>query len=92
MLFEFIYNSGMPIAFWRWYSVPEKVNIESKFEECLSKKNLNNRCQKLLEKTWNMRRIPWGTSDEKKRKAYPGYYLGMLLEDPKLIPDDVCYE
>ncbi|MCC0179831.1 hypothetical protein I4641_23105 [Waterburya agarophytonicola K14] len=90
-LFEFIYNSGIPIVFWYWYCVPEKVNIESKFEECLSKNNLNNRCQKLLEKTWNMRRIPWGTSDKKKRKTYPGYYFGMLLEDPELIPDDVCY-
>ena len=90
-LFEFIYNSGIPIAFWHWYCVPEEVNIESKFEECLSKNNLNNRCQKLLEKTWNLRRIPWGSADEKKRKTYPGYYLGMLLEDPEIIPDDVCY-
>jgi hypothetical protein len=86
--FESILNSGIPIAFWSWEKNPSKVNIEQKFTECLSRDNLSNRCYGLLEKTWELRSILWGARTEAERKKYPGYYLGMLLEDPEILPED----
>lgn len=86
--FESVFNSGIPIAFWNWEDIPSRVKFEQKFMECLSIDNLSNRCCGLLEKTWELRRIVWGARDETERKQYPGYYLGMLLEDPEILPEE----
>ncbi|MDJ0569628.1 MAG: hypothetical protein QNJ53_11335 [Pleurocapsa sp. MO_192.B19] len=87
--FQSIYHSGIPIAFWNWDDIPEGVEFEKKFKECLSKNSLDldHRCEKLLELTWKLRKFAWG-HDRTKRKQYPGYYLGMLLEDPEILPEE----
>ncbi len=86
--FESIFGSGIPIAFWNWYSIPSQVQFEQKFMECLCRNNLSQRCHQLLEKTWELRCVPWGAKTETERKQYPGYYLGMLLEDPEILPEE----
>ena len=86
--FESIFNSGVPIVFWNWESIPLQVQFEEKFTECLLKYNLSNRCCDLLKKTWELRSISWGARSDEERKQYPGYYLGMLLEDPEILPED----
>ena len=87
--FQSIYHSGIPIAFWNWDDIPEGVEFEKKFKECLSKNSLDldHRCEKLLELTWKLRKFAWG-HDRTERKQYPGYYLGMLLEDPEILPEE----
>jgi hypothetical protein len=86
--FESIFDSGIPIAVWNWDSIPSQVKFEQKFTECLCRDNLSNRCCGLLEKTWELRSILWGARTETERKQYPGYYLGMLLEDPEILPEE----
>ncbi|MFM6373588.1 MAG: hypothetical protein ACKPH1_06805, partial [Microcystis panniformis] len=86
--FESIFDSGIPIAVWNWDSIPSEVEFEQKFTECLSLDNLSNRCCGLLEKTWELRSVVWGTRTETERKQHPGYYLGMLLEDPEILPEE----
>lgn len=86
--FESIFDSGIPIAVWNWDSIPSQVQFEQKFTECLCRDNLSNRCCGLLEKTWELRSILWGARTETERKQYPGYYLGMLLEDPEILPEE----
>lgn len=86
--FESIFNSGIPIAFWNWETIPSEVKFEQKFTECLCRDNLSKRCSGLLEKTWELRSILWGAKTEIERKQYPGYYLGMLLEDPEILPEE----
>jgi hypothetical protein len=86
--FESIFDSGIPIAVWNWDSIPSGVQFEQEFTQCLSCDNLSDRCRGLLEKTWELRTVSWGTRTETERKQYPGYYLGMLLEDPEILPDE----
>lgn len=86
--FESIFNSGIPIAVWNWDSIPSQVQFEQKFTDCLSWDNLSNRCRGLLERTWELRSVLWGATTETERKQYPGYYLGMLLEDPEILPEE----
>ena len=86
--FESIFDSGIPIAVWNWDSIPSGVQFEQEFTQCLSCDNLYDRCRGLLEKTWELRTVSWGTRTETERKQYPGYYLGMLLEDPEILPDE----
>jgi hypothetical protein len=87
-LFNFIFSSGIPIAFWNWDSIPQGVEFETIFERCLCRKHLKNRCGQLLEETWKLRKTAWGIADAKKCKNYPGYYLSMLLEDPEILPEE----
>ncbi|NCR89155.1 MAG: hypothetical protein GPJ14_08740 [Microcystis aeruginosa G11-01] len=86
--FESIFDSGIPIAVWNWDSIPSEVEFEQQFTECLNWDNLSNRCRGLLEKTWELRSVVWGARTETERKQYPGYYLGMLLEDPEILPEE----
>jgi hypothetical protein len=86
--FESIFDSGIPIAVWNWDSIPSEVQFEQEFTQCLSCDNLSDRCRGLLEKTWELRSVVWGARTETERKQYPGYYLGMLLEDPEILPDE----
>lgn len=86
--FESIFDSGIPIAVWNWDSIPSGVEFEQKFTECLNWDNLSNRCRGLLEKTWELRSVVWGARTETERKQYPGYYFGMLLEDPEILPEE----
>lgn len=86
--FESIFDSGIPIAVWNWDSIPSGVQFEQEFTQCLSCDNLSDRCRGLLEKTWELRSVVWGARTETERKQYPGYYLGMLLEDPEILPDE----
>lgn len=86
--FESIFDSGIPIAVWNWDSIPSEVEFEQEFTECLSRDNLSNRCCGLLEKSWELRSVLWGARTETERKQYPGYYLGMLLEDPEILPEE----
>ncbi len=90
--FGSILDSGIPITFWNWDSIPQEVEqevkLETKFAECLCRSNLVNRCQKLLETTWSLRRVAWGEKDKIERQKRPGYYLGMLLEDPEILPEE----
>jgi len=86
--FESIFDSGIPIAVWNWDSIPSGVEFEQKFTECLNWDNLSDRCRGLLEKTWELRSVVWGARTETERKQYPGYYFGMLLEDPEILPDE----
>jgi hypothetical protein len=86
--FESIFDSGIPIAVWNWDSIPSEVQFEQEFTQCLSCDNLSDRCRGLLEKTWELRSVVWGATTETERKQYPGYYLGMLLEDPEILPDE----
>ncbi|MCA2686793.1 MAG: hypothetical protein IM504_06695 [Microcystis sp. M038S2] len=86
--FESIFDSGIPIAVWNWDSIPSEVEFEQQFTECLNWGNLSNRCRGLLEKTWELRSVVWGARTETERKQYPGYYLGMLLEDPEILPEE----
>ncbi|TRV45060.1 MAG: hypothetical protein EWV53_05845 [Microcystis panniformis Mp_MB_F_20051200_S9] len=86
--FESIFDSGIPLAVWNWDSIPSGVEFEQKFTECLNWDNLSNRCHGLLEKTWELRSVVWGARTETERKQYPGYYFGMLLEDPEILPDE----
>ncbi|MDJ0717992.1 MAG: hypothetical protein QNJ54_27845 [Prochloraceae cyanobacterium] len=86
--FDSIVNSGIPIVFWNWDSIPPpEVNLEQELFKYLSQHFLNNRCEELLKKTWRLRRIAWDENlNANKRKKYPGYYLRMLLEDPDIVP------
>lgn len=90
--FVSILDSGIPIVFWNWDSIPQEVekevNFEMEFKKCLCRDNLFDRCKNLLEKAWRMRRVTWGVKDEIKRQKKPGYYLGMLLEDPEILPEE----
>jgi hypothetical protein len=86
--FESIFDSGIPIAVWNWDIIPSEVQFEQEFTQCLSCDNLSDRCRGLLEKTWELRTVSWGTRTETERKQYPGYYLGMLLEDPEILPEE----
>jgi hypothetical protein len=86
--FESIFDSGIPIAVWNWDRIPSQVQFEQKFTEFLHRDNFSNRCCGLLEKTWELRSISWGARTETERKLYPGYYLGMLLEDPEILPEE----
>ena len=87
--FRSILDSGIPIVFWNWDSIPQdRVELETNLTESLCLNDLNYRCKTLLENTWRLRRVAWGDRDETNRKQYPGYYLGMLLEDPEILPDD----
>ncbi|MDB9371051.1 hypothetical protein PN456_19220 [Nodularia spumigena CS-586/05] len=86
--FESIFDSGIPIAFWNWYNIPSQVKFEEEFTEFLCLDNLSKRCCGLLEKTWDLRRVLWGARTETERKQYAGYYLGMLLEDPEILPEE----
>lgn len=86
--FESIFDSGIPIAVWNWYIIPSEVQFEQEFTQCLSCDNLSDRCRGLLEKTWELRTVSWETRTETERKQYPGYYLGMLLEDPEILPEE----
>ncbi|MFM6326740.1 MAG: hypothetical protein ACKPGF_03155 [Microcystis panniformis] len=83
-----ILDSGIPIAFWNWHSIPQEVEFETKFTDCLRRDNLVDRCQQLLETTWSLRRVAWGEKEEIERQKKPGYYLGMLLEDPEILPEE----
>jgi hypothetical protein len=86
--FGSILDSGIPIAFWNWHSIPQEVEFETKFTDCLRRDNLVDRCQQLLETTWSLRRVAWGEKEEIERQKKPGYYLGMLLEDPEILPEE----
>lgn len=88
--FGSILDSGIPIVFWNWHSIPQEVEVEleTKFADFLCRDNLVDRCQQLLETTWSLRRVAWGEEDEIKRQKRPGYYFGMLLEDPEILPED----
>lgn len=86
--FVSILDSGIPITFWNWDSVPREVNFESELEKCWHPDKLKNRCQELLENASIIRGNAWGAKTENDRKKYPGYYLGMLLEDPEILPEE----
>ena len=86
--FGSIFGSGIPIVFWNWESIPPQVPFESEFQKCLCRDNLCKRCRGLLKQTWELRSESWGANNEEDRKKETGYYLGMLLEDPKILPED----
>lgn len=85
-----IYLSGIPVFCWYWEYIPDdlKQSIEDELINCFCCESLSERCHNLLEQTWLLRSNAWGETDEAKRKESPGYYFGMLLEDPKIMPID----
>ncbi|MEM1366609.1 MAG: TIR domain-containing protein [Cyanobacteria bacterium P01_H01_bin.15] len=88
-LFDCVFNSGLPVAFWHWDSIPpESVEFEKKFKTFLCPEMLGDRCQKLLYECWVLRSDARGEQNESAQKNYAGYYLGMLLEDPDILPSD----
>ncbi len=89
--FQAIYVNGIPIVCWQWESIIDdlKKSVEDKLQHCFCCESLSKRCHNLLEQTWELRSNAWGETNEAKRKQSPGYYFGMLLEDPEIMPDDV---
>lgn len=85
--FTSICNSGIPIAFWNWHSIPQDVPFDKEHKKIFCLSCLRNRCHQLLETTWTMRRLAWCHSNEEEREKRPGYYLGMLVEDPEILPE-----
>ncbi len=88
--FKAIYLSGIPLVCWYWEHIPDdlKQSIEDELLNCFCCESLSQRCHNLLEQTWELRSNAWGETNEVRRKESPGYYFGMLLEDPKIMPVD----
>ena len=87
--FKTMFLSGVPIIFWHCENITTNdlmQQFEDEFDRCLVRENLLNRCHNLLENTWRLRSNAWGCCDEVTRQNYVGYYFGMLLEDPEIMP------
>ncbi|MEM9273118.1 MAG: hypothetical protein AAGA80_09170 [Cyanobacteria bacterium P01_F01_bin.143] len=91
---KYIYLSGIPVFCWYWECIPDDLqqSIEDELMNCFCCESLSGRCHNLLEQTWLLRSNAWGETDEAKRKEAPGYYFGMLLEDPNIMPIDADFK
>ena len=90
--FDTIFHCGFPVAFWYHNAnPPAEAGFEEAFKKLFCKEKLNQRCHRLLYDSWVLRSNCHGEENEDKRKLKPGYYLGMLVEDPQILPMNKSY-